>query len=423
MIDSIGRLKGRAIVAESNIAVAQKRLDDFERSKHLCNVEIDGEQWSLVRLDGQQRTQERQIHYSRRTVSAYRTRLYGAINNPLKLYGLHNYKENATNAKAQIKESQRRIEDIQNKRYGVTSLLEKQRAMLHGDLMQKTESAQELKHTFDLEIHLKLNPGEAIPQPAFTGKELDRLEANAKILRDPTMLKTVYEQLERRYGTTTHGVETIAARANETLESTNEWLANLNEQIQSFIENPEFSPVLFSTTNAGEQTATLHELAKPLGENVAGRIFSDPRSDHVLEEALNQHYADLQQDRNAIEHFARAISDLVDSYRKQIVLNGREFTESESLALRLPFDTSGPISPATAGFRSDTADLNDPTHTRGLKEGMATTPQPYVASHLEQIRQAIDHVAAQNGASNENIIETGIAETESVTSESMAILL
>lgn len=425
---SIARLRGRAIVADSNVAVAQKRLDEFEKSKHLYNFESDGEQWSLVRLDHQQRTQERQIDYSRRAVSAYRMRLYGAINNPLKLYGLYDYKQNATNAKEQIKEARWRIEDLQNKRNGVTSGLESQRAMLRGDLSQETESAQELRHTLALEIDLKMNLGEATPQPEFTGNELDRLETNAKILHDPTMLQTVYEHLEKRYGTMAHGIETIASRANETLESTNECLANLNEQIQSFTENREFFPVLFRTTHAGEQTATLNDLAKPLGENFVSRIFSAPRSDrNLLEEALNQYYADLQQERSATQHFVKAISDLADGYREQIArltparaLNGREFNESESLALQLQFDSGGPNSAATAGSRSDMATLNDPTESHAIKEGMATT-QPQV-DHLEQIRQAIDHIAAQNGAGNGTVLETGIAETESVASE-LAILI
>lgn len=428
---SIAHLRGRAIVADSNVALAQKRLDEFEKSKHLYNFEIDGEQWSLARLDLQQRTQERQIDYSRRAVSAYRMRLYRAINNPLKFYGLHDYKQNAANAKEQMKGARQRIEHLQNKRNTLTSLLENRGASLHSDLAQKTDSAQELKHTLELEIRPKMNLGETIPPPEFTEKELDRLEANAKILRDPTMLQTVYDHLERRYGTTAHGIETIASRANETLNSTSESLANLNEQIQSFTENREFFPVPFRTTYAGKQTATLHDLGKPLRENIVSRIFSAPRSDrNLLEEALNQHYADLQQERNAIQHFAKAVNDLAGSYRERIAcltparaLNGREFTEGESLALRLSFDSSGPSSPATAGFHSDIAALNDPTQSCGIKEGTATTLQPHAADHLEQIRQAVDHIAAaQNGASNATVIETGIAETESVASE-LAILI
>jgi hypothetical protein len=58
---SIARLRGRAIVAESNVAVAQKQAEDFEKSKHFVSLEIDGEQWSLVSVDQDQRGKERAI--------------------------------------------------------------------------------------------------------------------------------------------------------------------------------------------------------------------------------------------------------------------------------------------------------------------------------------------------------------------------
>lgn len=73
----VGRLKGLSILADSNAAVAQKRLDEFEKSKHLYSFDVDGEQWSLVSLDRQQRIQKRRIYDYRRVVSAYRKRLYG----------------------------------------------------------------------------------------------------------------------------------------------------------------------------------------------------------------------------------------------------------------------------------------------------------------------------------------------------------
>ena len=92
------------------MAVAQKRLNNFEKSRHLYSFEIDGEQWSLVHVDRQQRTKERQIDYSKRAISAYRMRLYGAINNPLKLYGLRGYKENAARARDQIKGTRQQVD-------------------------------------------------------------------------------------------------------------------------------------------------------------------------------------------------------------------------------------------------------------------------------------------------------------------------
>lgn len=431
---SIPRLRGRAIVAESNVAVAQKRLEEFERSKHLCSFDIDGEQWSLTRLDGQQRTQERQIDYSRRAISAYRMRLYGAINNPLKLYRLPDYKQNAATAKAQIKESQWQLEDLQGKRNAVNWHLENQRAMLGGDLNQEIESARELHKALAIKSDLPVTRSEAIPQPEFRETELDRLEANAKILRDPTMLQTVYDHLERRYGTTIDGIERIGSRANDAVESTTEWLANLNEQIQSFIESREFFPVLFKTTSGSEQIATLHDLAtKPPTGNVFSRVFSDTRADRsVLEDALNQHYANLQQERDAARHFVKTISEIADGYREritqltsaklQVPLNNSHFTGSESLTLQAPFVSGGPNS-TTASFHSDMATLNDPTQTRGIKEIMATTSQPPAVDHLQEIRQSIDRTAEKNVTSNETAIETEIAEAESTASESLAILI
>ncbi len=117
---SIARLKGRAILAESNVAVAQQQLNNFEKAKHLYSFEIDGEQWSLVRVDRQQRIKEHRIDYSKRAISAYRMRLYGVINNPLKLYGLSSYKENAATAKEQLKQTRRHIDDLRQIRETVT---------------------------------------------------------------------------------------------------------------------------------------------------------------------------------------------------------------------------------------------------------------------------------------------------------------
>jgi hypothetical protein len=106
---SVARLRGLAIVTESNVAVAQKRSEDFEKSKHFAKFEIDGEQWSLVSVDQQQRVKEREIDFNKRTVSAYRMRLYGVIHNPIKLYNIRDYKENAAKAKGRIKQAREEI--------------------------------------------------------------------------------------------------------------------------------------------------------------------------------------------------------------------------------------------------------------------------------------------------------------------------
>ena len=112
------------------------------------------------------------------------------------------------------------------------------------------------------------------PAPEFTEKELDRLEANARILRDPKLLQTVYQYFERHYGMTTQGIQTITARAGETLEFAKACLADVNDGIRTFSENRESVPVLFKGTNGEEQTATLSELNKQaVGRNIFARIL------------------------------------------------------------------------------------------------------------------------------------------------------
>jgi hypothetical protein len=393
---SIARLKGRSILAESNVAVAQKRLTNFEKSRHLYSFEINGEQWSLVHVDRQQRIRERQIDYSKRAISAYRMRLYGAINNPLKLYGLRDYKENAARAREQIKGTREQLDNLRQIREIVTSCLDKRRAGLQAELRTETESAQKLNHTLDLELDLQGLSGKETTPPEFTEKELDRLEANARILRDPKLLQTVYQHFERYYGMTTQGIQTITARAGETLEFAKTCLADLNDGIRTFTETRESFPVLFKGTNGEEQTATLSDLNKQAaGRNILSRIFHDlPSPLERVKEALNQRNGDLLQERTTIKSFVDAATDITNYYRQSL----------------------------TVSVRTDIAALNQPINSHDVKDttqpGQTTTDE-----HLKQMRQTIDRISLQNGVTKETGIEAGIAEAESAASESLAALI
>src|SRR6185503_6863585 len=310
--DSIPRLKGRSILAESNVAVAQKRLDDFERAKHLYSFEIDGEQWSLVTVDRQQGIKERQIDYSKRAVSAYRKRLYGAINNPLKLFGLGDYKQNAATAKEQIKSTRLQIDELRQMREVVTSGLDERRAQLQSEVRTETESLQNLNQTLELKLDFQGISGEENMLPEFTDKELDRLEANARILSDPKLLKNLFQHFERHYGMNTKGIQTIAARAGESLEFAKDCLADVNNGIRAFNEKRELVPVLFKGTNAEEQTATLSDLNRQAtGRSIFARILNDSTSPpERVKEALNERSKDLLQERTTVKSFVDAASDI-----------------------------------------------------------------------------------------------------------------
>jgi conjugative relaxase-like TrwC/TraI family protein len=390
--DSIPRLKGRSILAESNVAVAQKRLNDFERARHLYSFEIDGEQWSLLSVDRQRGIKDREIDYGKRAVSAYRKRLYGAINNPLKLYGLRDYKQNAAIAKGQIKETQRQMDKLRQIREAVTSCLDDRRTGLQTEVRTETESAQKLNHTLEFKLDFHGMSGEENTAPEFTDKELDRLEANARILRDPKLLQNLFQHFERRYGMTTQGVQMITGRAGEILEFAKACLANVNDALGAFNENREFVPVLVKGTDQEERTATISDLKKQAaGRNILARIFNDlPLPLERVKEALNQRSQDLLQERTTIKTFVEAASDIANYYRQAL----------------------------TNAFRTDIAMLNQPTPTHDVKD----TPRPTnVDEHLKQIRHTIDSL--QNGPINETGIEAGVAEADSAASESLAALI
>ena len=392
--DSISRLKGRSILAESNVAVGQKRLNDFERARHLYSFEIDGEQWSLVGIDRQQGIKERQIDYSKRAISAYRKRLYGAINNPLTLYGLRDYRQNAATAKVQIKNARLQIDELRQISEVVTSGLDNWRVGLETKVRTETESAQKLNHTLDLKLALHGISGEENTLPEFTEKELDRLEANARFLRDPKLLKNLFQHFERHYGMTTKGIQMIAAHAGETLEFAKDCLADVNNGIRAFNEKRELVPVLFKGTNGEERTATISDLKKQAaGRNILARIFNDsPSPLERVKEALNQRSQDLLQERTTIKSFVEAASDVANYYRETY----------------------------TAAVRADITALHQPTERYELKDHTPSGPTT-VDEHLKQVRQTIDSL--QNGAINGTGIEAGIAEAETAASESLAALI
>jgi hypothetical protein len=393
--DSLPRLKGRSILAESNVAVAQKRLNDFERAKHLYTFEIDGEQWSLVRVDRQQGIKERQIDYSKRAISAYRKRLYGAINNPLKLYGLRDYKQNAATAKEQVKNTRRQIDELRQIREAVTSGLNNRRAGLQTEVRTETQSSQRLNQSLELKLGVHSISGKEIT-PEFTEKELDRFETNARFLRDPTLLQSLYQYFECHYGITTQGIQKIATRAGETLDFAKAYLANVSDRIETFTENREFVPVLFKGANGEEQTTTVSEVNKRTGgPNVFNRIFNEPVLPlERVKEAVNQREKDLLQEHATIKSFADAASDFANHYLKTLTADVR--TEI-----------------ATISHPSESYDENDIT-------------QPHWTSadeHLKEMRQTIDKLSLQTAAINETGIEAGIAEAESAASESLAALI
>lgn len=438
---SIARLRGQAILAESSVAVAQKRADDFEKSKHFDKFEIDDEQWSLVGIDQQQRTKEREINLNKRTVSAYRWRLYGIVHNPVKLYTLGGYKKRADKAKGCIRQARDEIKQLESIRERVTALIGERQGVLRDTTEQQTQSAWRLNSAISVDVDLHLRQSEPIPQPEFSQKELSQLEANATTLRDSQMLKTVHDYLEAQYGQTPEGFKKLAACAASVEASAEASLRGASERIYRFVESRELFPVSYKGADGQETTASMNELApKNLGEKVASFFSPSQRFEiDAVQQALDQHHADLLQERDTLQQFAQGAGEIAETYREKLqtlnpVLPQPQFTVEEVAGIEnlaaqqtvASFDTQFKqmIGRVTTGG-DDVASITNPEQqaTQGIDPGM-THQQSTVDNHLEQARQRLDKVSAELIPTNETGMGAGMAvDTEAAGSEGLAALL
>ncbi|HEY6806099.1 MAG TPA: AAA family ATPase, partial [Pyrinomonadaceae bacterium] len=437
---SIARLRGRAIVAESNVAVAQKQAEAFEKSRHFVSLEIDGEQWSLVSVDQHQRGKERQIELNQRVVSAYRKRLYGVIHNPIKLYGIRDYKEKATKAKGRIKQLREEIKQLQPIRERVVGFIDEHRDVLRDNVEQEKQATGTLNNALAVEVDLHLNAGQEIPQPEFIAQELDRLEVNATKLRDSKVLQAAHNYLEQRDGDTRDGLEKLAARAASVEETAKASLRSASERIRSFVENREFFPVLFKATDGSEKTATLNELApKTIGEKVASYFSISQRLEiAAVQQALDQHQTDLLQERDLARQFAQGVAEIAESYHENLqTLNGvtpqQQFAAEDSAGIG---NSAAQQTVAGIGMQYDAMNVSAISEisfngisnraqqaTKGIGLEMAQQ-QLTKDDHLEQSRQVLDKVSAQSITANETGMGAGlVAETEAAGSEALAALL
>jgi hypothetical protein len=435
---SIARLRGRAIVAQSNVAVAQKQAEVFEKSKHFISLEIDGDRWSLVSIDREQRCKERAIALNQRAVSAYRKRLYSVIHNPIKLFGIGDYKEKAIRAKGRIKQLREDISQLQPIRESVTEFIAESREVLRGHVEQETQSSSTLNNALAVEVDLHLKSGQGIPQPEFSEQELARLEENATKIRDFKMLKTVQNYLERHYGETQKGIEKITACISRVEDSAKASLRGTSERIRSFIENRESFPVSFKGSDGSEKTASLNELAPTtFGERVAGYFSIGQRLESAaVQQALDQHHEDLLQERDLVQQFVQQVGELAEIYHESFRTMNRVTPLTQFMSEYGAVFENFAAQEASSGFSMQNDALNVSATRENALNGISNRAQQApkgtdlgmahqqltAEDHLEQSRQTLDRVTII--AANEAGMGAEVAaDTEAASSEALAALL
>jgi len=322
---SVSRLKGQAIVAESNVRVAEKRYDDFEKSRHFAKFEIGGEQWSLVRVDREQRLAEQEIEFNKSAISAYRWRLYGGLQNPWKLRDIGEYRQRAALAKENITNAREEIRNLQPIRAEVQHLIEEHRSELKAEVREERQLEATLNNAIRQETQSRLARGQDLPPPEFNTQELKRLEQNSITLRDSHLLQTAQSAMEHS-GQTPAGNETILSRALGRAEAVHISLQEITQRIQSFTENRDFFPVLFKGADGDEKTAALHDCHP---KTLTDKIFTyfspaDHFEMNALSEALDRHHAHLVSEKDLLDQFASAARQLAKRYEQNLHMSSQQ---------------------------------------------------------------------------------------------------
>jgi hypothetical protein len=360
------------------------------------------------------------------------------IHNPIKLYGIRDYKEKAAKAKGRIKQLREEIKQLQPIRERVIGFIDEHREVLQDNVEQEKQATGTLNNALAVEVDLHLNAGQEIPQPEFIAQELDRLEVNATKLRDPKMLKAAHNFLEQNYSDARDGIEKLTERVVSIEESAKASLRGTSERIRSFIENREFFSVSFTGSDGSEKTASLNDLApKTFGEKVASYFSISQRLEiAAVQQALDQHQTDLLRERDTLQQFAQGTGEIAESCRERVQTWNRatllpQFAAQEVAVIEnfaaqqtvanTPFEVMT-VSP-TSGF--SIASINSVTQQaeQRIDLGMAH-PEVTAEDHLEQVRQRLDKVSAQSTVANETGIGAGVAvDTEAAGSEALAALL
>jgi conjugative relaxase-like TrwC/TraI family protein len=448
---AFARLRGQTIVAESNVRVAEKRMEDFEKSRHFAKFEIDGEQWSLVRVDREQRLAEREVGNHKSAISAYRWRLYGGLQNPWKLRNIGEYRESAGLAKESIANARKEIRNLQPIRVEVTSRIDEHRGELKETVRDGHRMAQALNRSLEQETGLRVNRELELPLPQFNTQELKQLEENSITLCDPQMLRSADREMKSSLGQTEVVRGQLAARALGRAEAAGISLRDLTERLQRFSDNRDYVPVFIKGAEGEEKTASLNDLRqRTLGDKVVSLFSPKDRLEiNAAYQALDQKHADLFSARDALDRFMSSAREIAEShdqllqsleqkmspadYRQvaQPQFTVREIAQVEKFAaqqsdaaIRAQFENAAQ-SALTNGHFGDFTEL-PPNMKRGNHQLADFDPanlSPNKDDYPQAAKNTIDKVTAQAGVDAGTLNEATAAAESEAGSEAWAALL
>ena len=447
---SFARLKGQSVVAESNVRVAEKRLEDFEKSRHFAKFEIEGQEWSLVSVDRAQRLAEKEIEFHKSAISAYRWRLYSGLQNPWKLRDIGEYRESASLAKENIATSRENIGNLDSVRAEVQRLIQEHRTELTETVQSEKQLAHALNRSVEHETEKRIELKQDLPSPQFNSRELTRLEENSIRLRDPALLRLAQQEMEVHFGETDLGREKLASRAIGRAHAAEFSFQELNGRIQDFSTKREFIPVLFQGIDGQEKTASLHDVhPRNLMEQLSSYFSTRGRFEmNAINSALNGQYDDVLSERRSLELFSSKARDIANSIEGPISLNknkgingeqaqiqpsftSKELTQIENFAakqidpgVRAEFQNVVE-SALSAGRVSDFTQIssNSMQATNVIDPQLSNIAQSHTGDYLDQARKALNEIATNSNAEYGTLNKSIAAAETAADSVELGLLL
>jgi len=320
-----GRLAAQFFTAHTELEAREERAARFDQTRHLRQWEIGDEKWSLADLD---RRIERQTDDAK-LLGRYQIHLDPA-------------------ARQQAGEEMERLVAI---RETVIGRIAAEQQDLQAEVQDAGRMLDALTRIHERESAFRAESGQAMPEPLFTRKELERVAANIETTRDAARLRQLHE-FERRlnaYGTSedrrSPERELGRAFARETMADIS--LRESGERVAHFQSRSELQPLLVETPDGGLLTRTLQDSTpRSLAERVLRPLIEAPgeREQHDAIRAAFAQYRDhllAGHDKSLAYHAAaREIAGLLHAQVSERagtekIQIGPEFTAKEEINLEI----------------------------------------------------------------------------------------
>lgn len=327
--DDARRLTALATIARTETRVAERRLEEFERARHLRLFDVDGRKLSLASADRLQRAAEKEQRYYEARADSIAKNLDRAKDWTLrgvmmvtKREEMHK-RELAFRAKAA--NLALAVDGYESSRGKVNERIGEERKQL-GGLAERARQMSDALTTID-EAHRARTPAQGArpDEGRFTERELRRLEEHALTLRDPELLALVDRA---RSEDPKIKPEERAARAEGRALAAAAESGAAQEYARTRVERSPYTPVIYRDSQGVERTITPREV-EPKGwwGRITGGRFDraeDKERRGAVGEALFASADHLTRDTAELARFAAAARTAADLESSRLRAEGRE---------------------------------------------------------------------------------------------------